>query len=73
MTVSVSEQYSIEDRMINEYGPFGEMKIWRETRNTASKSPVALFCTLKFPHQGSNSVLDGGKSARPLSRENKDL
>jgi hypothetical protein len=68
MTLRVGEPYSVDDRMINEYGALEEMKIGRENRSSRRKCTIVLLCPLQILYDlGSNPSLRSGKPARPMS------
>jgi hypothetical protein len=72
MTLTVSEPYSVDHKMINGYGALGEMKIGRENRSTKRKPTTVLLCPPQIPYDlALNPGLRGGKPALPLSRQNK--
>jgi hypothetical protein len=50
MTLSVSRLYSISDRMINEYGVVGWMRIGRGDWSTRRKPAPVPFCVPQIPH-----------------------
>jgi hypothetical protein len=49
-TLSVSRLYSISDRMSNEYGAVGGMRIGRGSQSTPRKPAAVPFCPLQIPH-----------------------
>jgi hypothetical protein len=48
--LSISKLNGIDDRMINEYGAVGEMRICRENRNTWRKPTSLELCPPQIPH-----------------------
>jgi hypothetical protein len=48
--LSVLRLYGIADRMINDYGAVGGMRIGKENQSTQRKSAPVLLCPPQIPH-----------------------
>jgi hypothetical protein len=50
MTLSVTRLYRVDDRMINEFGTAGGMRIGRGNRSTRTLSAPVPLCPQKISH-----------------------
>jgi hypothetical protein len=48
-TLLVSRRYRVDDRMINGYGEFGGMRLFRVSRSTRRKAASGPFCPPRAP------------------------
>jgi hypothetical protein len=68
MTVSVSKLFCVHDKMTNEYGAFGGMRIVKGNRSTRRKSDLLSFSPPQTPRDLNWDRLRGGKPAnKPLN------
>jgi hypothetical protein len=71
MTLWVSKLYSVDGKMINEYGAVGEMRIDWENRSTLRKPAPVTLCPPKIPQDlGLNPSRRGAKPVNNLMSYN---